>query len=165
MADPITNAKLEQKRIEEEIEVLRMRLDKVAAFIEMYNVFAGNDVAKPLPVIPLPTAPVALGPPPLPPIGKPAEAPKKLTVADRVAAILSDGQPRKPLVLLKMLEADGSFIGTGDESRRITNLSSQLSRDKQRFKSSRLIGWSLIDQPKPQIENPSSVGANDGFDD
>ena len=149
MSDPITNAKIEHKRLEGELEAIRAKLNKVAAFIEMYNEFAG----KTAPAVPTP---------------RPARHPdtaKRLTIPDRVAAILSDGVPCKPHVLLSMLEAeDGKPIGMGDEGRRITNLSSQLSRDKARFKSNRAIGWSLIQQPLPQMGNPSSVGADDGFD-
>ena len=150
MADPITNAKLEQKRIEAEIEALRGKLNKVASFIEMYEEFAGRpDVTA-----------AAISPPP----SRTQVAPgQRRTIPDRVAAILSDGIPRKPHVLLSMLEADGTTIGTGDEGRRITNLSSQLSRDKVRFKSSRAIGWSLRDQPEAQTESPSTVGAGDGL--
>ncbi|GAB1408166.1 hypothetical protein MASR1M8_20850 [Thermomonas brevis] len=150
MSDPITNAKIEHKRLEGELEAIRAKLNKVAAFIEMYNEFAG----KTAPAVPAPR-----------PARKPDTA-KRLTIPDRVAAILSDGVPRKPHVLLSMLEAEeGKPIGMGDEGRRITNLSSQLSRDKARFKSNRAIGWSLVQQSLPQMENPSSVGADDGFDD
>ena len=156
MADPITNAKLEQKRLEAEIEALRANLNKVEAFIEMYGVFAAGDSRR------QPGA--SLSAPKT--IGQPAPSSKKQTIPDRVAAILSAGLPRKPHVLLAMLEhEDGKPIGMGDEGRRITNLSSQLSRDKQRFKSNRAIGWSLVEQPRPQMKNPTSVSADVGLDD
>lgn len=157
MADPITNASNELKRLDAEMEALRAKRNKVASFIEMYNEFVDSRavIVPPLPVRPAHSIPRAN-----------PESSKRLTIPDRVALILSDGVPRKPHVLLSMLEAeDGRPIGMGDEGRRITNLSSQLSRDKARFKSNRAIGWSLIQQPLPQMENPSSVGADDGFDD
>lgn len=155
MADPITNAKLERSRLEAEIEALRAKLNKVDGFIEMYNVFAGTQT------LDMSSRPA---PPPLPPL-KQMESAKRLTIADRVALLLSDGLPRKPHELLQELEADGSLIGSGDEGRRITNLSSQLSRDKARFQSSRKFGWSLKQQPKPQMESPSPIDVDDGLND
>jgi len=139
MKDPIVEkAKAELAEIIEKMSALAslsVRRKKLEAFIELYEV---------------PSQAVAVEP------GRPyekvadlflqrtlAQVVEKTTAKARttnaVAAMLSDGMPRRTQTLIQLLADQDIEIGAADK---ITGLSNLLSRDG-RFEASRAVGWSL----------------------
>lgn len=139
----LTNAKAEKTKLQGEIAALQERLRRVETFIALYGEFSS---AGPSPQLSLVDA----------------SAGKRQSIPDAVAGMLSDGFPMTTQDILTKLDAMGVTVGGDEHSKRITNLSSSLSRDT-RFVNTRGQGWSL--RPIQKVESPSSVGADDGLED
>lgn len=143
----LNNAIAEKTKLQGEIAALQDRLRRVETFIAMHREFSGP------PQLPMP--------PGLPPTAESA-AGKRPSIPDAVAEMLADGWPMTTQGILERLDSLGVIVGGDEHSKRITNLSSSLSRDA-RFKNTRGQGWSL--KPTQKVESPSSVGADDGLED
>lgn len=142
----LTNAIAEKTKLQGEIAALQERLRRVETFIAMHREFSGP------PRLPLP--------PSLPPASEVVG--RRLSIPDAVASMLSDGFPMTTQDILAKLDNLGIVVGGDEPSKRITNLSSSLSRDT-RFVNTRGQGWSL--RPSPKLESPTSVGAEVGPED
>lgn len=139
----LTNAIAEKTKLQGEIAALQERLRRVETFIALYGEFSSSTPAPQLSL-----ADVFAG--------------KRQSIPDAVATLLVHGLPMTTQEILSELDGMGIVVGGDEPSKRITNLSSSLSRDA-RFVNTRGQGWSLRQTQK--VESPSSVGANDGLDD
>lgn len=142
----LNNAIAEKTKLQGEIAALQERLRRVETFIAMHREFSAPP-ALPMPP-PLSISDAFLG--------------KRQSIPDAVAQMLAGGLPMTTPDILSKLDTIGVVVGGDEYSKRITNLSSSLSRDK-RFKNERGRGWSLV--PIQKVESPFPVGAGDGLDD
>lgn len=143
MDTALSNAVAEKTKLQDEIAALQERLRRVETFIALYGEFSSS-----APVSQLSLADVFAG--------------KRQSIPDAVATLLVHGLPMTTQEILSELDGMGIVVGGDEPSKRITNLSSSLSRDA-RFKNTRGQGWSL--RPAQKVESPPSVGADDGLDD